>query len=111
MLESEILLLGVLAMLVAYLCVSIGLRHRAERSRQKPWPVDWQHQGFNPEPLSPRMRELRRDYVSAVRARPSHSWHHQGLLAQARQAVIRFAYFRAGVAADSRSSTAQIESQ
>lgn len=111
MLESQILPLGVLAMLVAYLCVSIGLRHRAERRLHKPWPVEWQHQGFNPEPLSPRMRELRRDYVAAVRTRPNQSWHHRGLLAQARRAVVHFAYFRSGGSADSSSDTPQGENQ
>ena|SRR5260370_13847056 len=91
-LKSE---LSVLAVLIAYLCLSIALRHRAEARRQRALERQWPHEAFDTSAISPQLQRLRRDYVGAVQSRPHHgSDYHGGLLANARRAIIRLSYFR-----------------
>jgi hypothetical protein len=92
-----VLELGVLALLVGYLYKNFCLRHRDEWQRHREEMARWQAfvEKWRPSTLdtssiSPRLEQLRHDYLAAPQFRP----HHSRLIASVREAILRLPYFR-----------------
>jgi SET domain-containing protein len=83
-----------LAVLIAYLLWSFNRRLNAEIARAEARNKDWQHNGFEPATISPRIEMLRRDYVSAVRSRRPTDCSHIERVVNARCAVRELSFFR-----------------
>jgi hypothetical protein len=94
MLESFTFWLIVVAVLIAYLCVSVGLRWRAEEVRRRANEKQFTGTAFNVSAIAPRIQRLRQDHLAAERSRPHHSFYRTGLMAAARRMVANLMYFR-----------------
>ena len=94
MLDSFTFWLIVLAVLIAYLCVSVGLRLRAEGARRRAIEEQFAGNAFNASLIAPQIKQLRQDYLAAVRSGPRHSFYRTGLMATARRKVTGLSYFR-----------------
>jgi hypothetical protein len=92
--ESFTFWLIVLAVLIAYLCVSVGLRLRAEAARRRARESQSPGTAFDASAIAPQMQRLRQDYVAAAHSRQPHSSYRAKLVAKARQIVKGLAYFR-----------------
>jgi hypothetical protein len=86
--------LGVLAALVACLCVSVGRRHRAEEARRRERARQSPGTAFDVSAIAPRIQQLRQDYLAAPRSQPGHLCGRNGLLAVVRRWVANLSYFR-----------------
>jgi hypothetical protein len=94
MIEMPTFWLTVLAVLMAYLCVSIGRQLRAEearrRERERRLPPG---KAFDASTIAPQIQRLRQDHFAAVPTRPHRIFYRRGLIAVALQAVTRLSYF------------------
>jgi hypothetical protein len=101
MLDSFALSLGVLAVLIAYLWISVERRWRSEdakflaeqaerQAREKRFPGPPSHVSA----LAPQVRCLRREHFAAVHSRPHHDYYRRGLIAAALRVVRSLSYFR-----------------
>jgi hypothetical protein len=82
----------VVALLAWYLLYRHFKRSRElERSLHTPDPKDWTGKGFDASGISPRIAEVRKNYLPEKPAPQSHF--HRGLLAFARVAVSRLGFF------------------
>ena len=89
MLDSFTFWLILLAVLIAYLCVSVGLRLRAEEARRRA-----SEEQFTGTAFEPQIQQLRQDHLAAARSRPHHSFYRTGLMAATRRMVTSLSYFR-----------------
>jgi len=94
-LDSFTFWLILLTVLIAYLCVSMGLRLRAEEARRRASEEQFTGTAFNVSVIAPLIQQLRRDHLAA-RSRPPHSFYRTGLMAAARRMVTSLSYFRRG---------------
>ena len=100
MTKEVILILSVLAVLVAYLCVSVSLRHsgearrqrRADLVREREFRRRWQPTALDVSSISPQIQRLRQDYVAAAHFRPRHADYRRGL-AVVRRMIMRMSFF------------------
>jgi len=92
-LDSFTFWLIVLAVLIAYLCVSVGLR-LAKEARQRASEEQFTGTPFNVSVISPQIQQLRRYHLAAAHSRPPHSFYRTGLMAAARRMVTSLSYFR-----------------
>ena len=95
MLTSFTLWLVVLAVLIAYLCVSVSRRRRAEeQARLRAIDIEFPPRAFDASAIAPQIRRVRQDYAESAH-QPWRSAHYRSeLLAAARRLVTSFAYFR-----------------
>lgn len=93
MLQSFIFWLSVLAVLLAYLCNSVGRRWAAEEAKRRLAEDLPPGTAFDTATIVPRLRRVRQDHLAAVEARPAHSAYQAGLLAIARRVVASLPYF------------------
>jgi hypothetical protein len=88
----------VLAVLIAYLCVSVvlrlGLRLRAEEVRRRASEKEFTGTAFDVSAIAPQLQQLRQDHLAAPHSRPCHSFYRTGLMAAARRMVTNLRYFR-----------------
>jgi hypothetical protein len=90
--------LVVLAVLIAYLCVSVWLRHRAaeraEEARLLAIKRRFPPGAFDTSTIAPQISRVRQDYAAAAqqRWRPAH--YRAELFAAARRLVTTLSYFR-----------------
>ena len=113
--KEVILILSVLAVLVAYLCVSVSLRHsgearrqrRADLAREREFRRGWQPTALDVSSISPQIQRLRQDYVAAAHSRPRHADYRRGLLAVVRRSITRMSFF--GDAREDRLDSAEHE--
>jgi hypothetical protein len=91
---SFIFRVGILTVLIAYLCVSVGLRlragHASRRSRGTPPPGT----AFDVSAIAPQLRRVRQDHVAALHSRPRHPSHRAVLVAVAQRIVTNLPFFR-----------------
>src|ERR1700688_3668752 len=97
MLTSFTFWLVVLAVLIAYLCVSVCLRHRATQrameARLRAIDREFPPRAFDTSAIAPQIRRVRRDYAASIQCqRPAH--YRSDLLTAVRRVVAHFAYFR-----------------
>ena len=98
MLASFTFWLVVLAALIAYLCVSVWLRHRAvqraEEARLRAVHRQFPARAFDTSAIAPQVRRVRQDYAASAhqRSRPAH--YRAELFAAARRLVTSLSYFR-----------------
>jgi len=94
MTELDFCLPIALVVLVAYLLWSFNRRLNAEIAKSESRYRDWQGHGFETTTVSPKIEDLRRDYVSAARSRRSASFSHTERVARTRCAVRNLSFFR-----------------
>ena len=91
-----ILELSALAFLVGYLYRGFCLRHRVwqryreDMAREKAFREKWRPTVLDTSSISPRIEQLRHDYVAALHSRP----HYARLIALVRDTILRLPYFR-----------------
>jgi hypothetical protein len=94
--------------LVAVLAAYLFYRHvKRARQLERSWripsePNDWTGKGFDASGITPRIAEVRKNYLQEKPAPQSHF--HRGLLAFARDAVSRFGFFQERSHADVHST-------
>jgi len=93
--------LSVLSVLVAYLCVSVWLRHReawrqrrAALARERQFRRQWQPTALDSLSISRQIQRLRQDYIAPVHSRPRHAGYRSRLIGAVRDAILRTPYFR-----------------
>ena len=94
MLESFTFWLSVLAALVAYLCVGVGFRWRAEQAKRRSRESQSPGAAFDVSAIAPQIRRVRQDPVAALRARPQHTIYRTRLIAVARRMITDLSFFR-----------------
>ena len=83
----------VLAVLTAYLCMSVGLRLRAEEARRLASEEQFTGTAFEVSVIAPQIQQLRQAH-RAARSRPLHSIHRTELMAATRRMATSLSYFR-----------------
>ena len=96
MLTSFTFWLIVSAILIAYLCLSVGLRLRAEAARQRAYDKEHPGRAFDTSAIAPQIERVRQEYATAAQSRARDAWYLAGLLANARRFVTGLWYFRRG---------------
>jgi hypothetical protein len=91
---SPTIWLGILAALSAYLCVSIGLRVRAEATRRRARERQSAGTAFDVSVIAPHIQRLRQDHLAASRPQQHFSFYRVSLIAAARRVVADLPYFR-----------------
>src|SRR2546421_5631711 len=95
MLQSFTFWTGVLAVLIVYLGLSVGLRRlleekaRAKRERLRPTG-----KAFDVATVAPLVQRVRQDPIGASHSRSHPAFHRPGLIAAARRMVSGCSYFR-----------------
>jgi len=97
MLTSFPFWLGVLTVLLAYLCVSVRLRRkaarRAEQARLRAIAQEHPPRAFDASAIAPQIERVRQDYAASARKRFRPSHYHAEFFAAARRLVTALAYF------------------
>jgi len=93
MLESVTFWLSAAAVLVAYLCVSVGLRWRREEAERRSRESHEPGKAFNVAAIAPRIQRVRQNPLAALHAQPRHDCCRTRLLAAARQMITHLAFF------------------
>jgi len=87
--------LAALVVLLAWRCLLRRRRYHQELAREAQATAKaWQGRGLNGKLLRQRLRRVRTDYLSAIRARATSGWSKEQLLRAAQRTIRRFAYFR-----------------
>ena len=98
MLASFTFWLVVLAVLIAYLCVSVWLRHRAveraEEARSRALERQFPGRAFDASVIAPQIRRVRHDHEALAHERLRPALYRAGLLATVRRIVTNLSYFR-----------------
>lgn len=94
MFQSYTFWLIVLAALVAYLCVSVGKRLRAEEARRRERERQFPGTAFDVSAIAPQINRLRQDHLAAVHSHPRHARYRTAMVAAVRRLVTSLAYFR-----------------
>src|SRR5437762_1714568 len=93
--ESENIMLGIAALLIALLFICIRRRLRLEaQARQLAYQKQWAGRGLDAASLSTKVRGLLRRYICSVHSQSNDTCHRRGLIALARQTVLHRSYFR-----------------
>jgi hypothetical protein len=87
---SELLALGLVAILLVFLCYRHWQRVRHEI--EPPGAGNWTGKGFDPSGIKPRIESVRKDYLAE--SHPPEPHFRRGLLAFAREAVSHLAFFQ-----------------
>jgi len=93
-LDSFTFWLIVLAVLIAYLCVSVGLRLCREEARRRASEANFTGTAFKVSEIAPQIQQLRQNHLAAARSRPRDSFYRTGLMAAARRMITSFSYFQ-----------------
>ena len=94
MLTSFPFWLIVLAVLIAYLVISTGLRHRAQVAQRRAYDREHPGRAFDTSAIAPQIQRVRQDYLTSAQSRPRDGWYRAGLLVNARRWVAGSWYFR-----------------
>jgi hypothetical protein len=95
MLESFTFWLSVVAVLVVYLCASVGQRWRAEEARRRARERESPGTAFDISAIAPQIRRVREDPLAVMRARRRYTTHYRTeLVAVARRMFSQFPFFR-----------------
>jgi hypothetical protein len=91
MLESFTFWVSILAVLVAYLCVSVGVRwqEEAERYRKSRSPG----KAFDVSAIAPQIERVRQDPLGSLQARAHRNPYRTRVLAVARHVIARLPFF------------------
>jgi hypothetical protein len=94
MLESFTFWLSVVAVLVAYLCASVGQRWRAEETRRRARERESPGTAFDVSAIAPQIRRVREDPLAVMRARRRYTHYRTELVAVARRMLSQLPFFR-----------------
>ena len=86
--------LSVVAVLIAYLCFSVGRRWVAEEARRRSAETRVPGTAFDASAIAPQLERVRQDHLAVMRSRPHASSYRMGLIALARRMVTRLPYFQ-----------------
>ena len=99
--SEEAILLGTVSFMVVaatasgvavYLCFRFRPRYpQPIRRRQQPG------RGFDASSVSPRLEQVRQDYVTALHRHPHPGFHARGLVGAVRRSIVHLGYFQARV--------------
>ena len=99
--KTFVLGLSAVAVLLTYLYVSVGLRHRdawrrhrEDLARGREFRAQWQATVLDISSISPKLDHLRRDYLAAVHSQSRYARYHTRLIGSVRKALLRLPYFR-----------------
>ena len=94
MLDYFTSLLIATALVIAYLCVTVWLRHLARKIRQRRAETkEPPGTAFDTSVIAPQLERVRRDYLAAAHPRSSHAFYRTALVAAARRMVASLSYF------------------
>ena len=93
MLESVTFWLSAAAVLVAYLCVSVGLRWRREEAERRSRESHEPGKAVNVAAIAPQIQRVRQNPLAALHAQPRHDSCRTRLLAAAKQVITRLSFF------------------
>lgn len=96
MLEASTFRLSIVAVLVAYLCVSVGLRWRREEAERRSREPHSPGKAFDVSVIAPQIRQVRQDPLRVLQARDQHNSYRSRLLAVARRIVAGLPFFGRG---------------
>ena len=86
-----------LAVLMSYLCISVGVRSfflwRAEERELRLRRILFPGKGIDVSQIAPEIRRVREEPLAALRARRQPGFYHQGLLAAARRWISQLPFF------------------
>ena len=85
--------LVLLAVLLAYLATSIGLRSYRESTREKLLQSQWPPKAFDAAPLLLRLDKLKKDYAGVASFRQKTIRYRTILISKARRAILSLPYF------------------
>jgi hypothetical protein len=85
----------VLAVLAAFLYLSVGFRHLSRAARRRAAGRANPSRAFNASAIAPELRRIRRDHAAAARSRPRDASYRADLLAAARRMIADLSYFHA----------------
>jgi hypothetical protein len=94
MFESYIFRLIASAALIAFLCVSVGQRLRAQEARRRERELQFPGTAFDASTIAPQIRRLRQDHLAAVHSHPQHARCRTAMFAAVRRLVMDLPYFR-----------------
>jgi len=95
MLASFTFWLVVLAILIAYACVSVSRRERAaEQASLRAMAREFPPRTIDTSAIAPQLRRVRQNYAASARQRSRPAHYRSELFAAARRLVTSFAYFR-----------------
>lgn len=93
MLESFTFWLSIVAGLVAYLCVSVGLRRRREKAERRCREPHLPGKAFDVSVVAPQIRQVRQDPLRVLQARGHPSPYRTQLLTAARCIIAGLPFF------------------
>ena len=93
MLQSSTLWLSIVAVLVACLCVSVGLRWRREQAERRSRQLHVPGKAFDVTAIAPQIRQVRQDPVRVLHARGHPGPYRAQLLAAARRFIAGLGFF------------------
>jgi hypothetical protein len=85
---------SVLVVLIAYLCVSVAIRLRADEARRRARERQSPGTAFDVSAVAPQIRKVRQDHLTALRSRQHPPFYRAGLIAAARRLITSLSYFR-----------------
>ncbi|HXR06783.1 MAG TPA: hypothetical protein VN765_05605 [Candidatus Acidoferrum sp.] len=94
MFQSYTFRLIALAALIAYLCMSVGQRLRAEEARRRERERQVPGTAFDASAIASQIGRLRQDHLAAVHSHPQHARCRTAMIATVRRLVTNLAYFR-----------------
>jgi hypothetical protein len=93
--------LVVLAVLITYLCLSVGLRHfsvwlrlRPEESRRRASERQYVGRAFDASTIAPQIQKVRQNYSVSAHQRSRSASFRAGLFAAVRKMITSLSYFR-----------------
>ena len=86
--------LSVVALLIAYLCFSVGRRWVTEEARRRSAETRVRGTAFDASTIAPQLERVRQDHLAVVHAQPHQTPFHLELIAVARRMVANLRYFR-----------------
>jgi len=94
MFDSFTFWLIVLAVLIAYLGVSLAVHANIQEVRQRHREREFNGHAFQVSEIAPRIEQVRQDHLAFAQARPKHSSYRAGLMAAARSLVTSMSFFQ-----------------
>ena len=94
MFDSFTFWLIVLAVLIAYLAVSLGVHAYIQEVRRRPPEREFEGHGFQASTIAPRVEQVRQDHLGFTQNRPQDSFYRTELMASARRMLIGMSFFQ-----------------
>jgi len=94
MFDSFTFWLIVLAVLITYLVVSLGVHAYLQEVRRRHQEREFEGHGFQVSTITPRVEQVRQDHLGFTQNRPKDSSYRTELMASARRMLIGMSFFQ-----------------